>query len=157
MPLQVLPVEANDFDVMSTYVLSRGGDLSGPIVPFFWPPTADEAEMAERTRWSMKQQREIFEDDLTAHFMKVVDTDRGDDIIALARWHYYERGYRHSEMLSRELNGAKPDAEATWPPQINVGLAKALLDLLLAVRPEWQGQRPMWGESHAGSVYVARG
>ena len=146
MPLQLLPVEANDFDTMLSYVHNNGGDLIAPLVPIGWLTSTVDADNAERNRWSLKQQREIFDDDPTATFLKVIDTDDNNNIIALARWHYYEKGWQHKDMAAWELNGRAPDADQTWPKAMNKELFQAILMPLLEARSDWLGQRPMWGK-----------
>ena len=146
MPIEVRPVEVGDFDVMSKYVFNKGGDLTAPLVPMIWPTSEDDALNTERANWSLSQQKDMFHQDPTVKFMKAVDTDNEDEIISLARWHYYPEGFKSDTMMAWELNGTLPDADETWPRGINVSLAKALLIPLLKARPEWMGSKPQWGE-----------
>lgn len=145
MPLQLAPVERQDFDRMSAYKFNRDGDLIAPIVPRFWPSTASDDLNSERNSWSIQQQRNIFDNDTTVRFVKVTDTDN-DEIVSLGRWHYYENGYQHPQFTAAELNGTQPDADPVWPVGANGPLAEAVLIPILEVRPKWMGQKPQWGK-----------
>ncbi|KAL9049578.1 MAG: hypothetical protein Q9162_007147 [Coniocarpon cinnabarinum] len=144
MPLKLEPLNINDFEVMSHYKFNHDGDLIAPLVYRFWPHSEDDEVNSARNAWSLKQQREIFEEDSSVRFMKVIDTDKNNEILSLARWHCYENGYKHPEFTAFELNGTHPDADERWPEAANVPLAKAVLIPLLEARPQWMGQRPMW-------------
>ncbi|KAL9084878.1 MAG: hypothetical protein Q9159_004999 [Coniocarpon cinnabarinum] len=144
MPLKLEPLNINDFEVMSHYKFNHDGDLIAPLVHRFWPHSEDDEVNSARNAWSLKQQREIFEEDSSVRFMKVIDTDKNNEILSLARWHCYENGYKHPEFTAFELNGTHPDADERWPEAANVPLAKAVLIPLLEARPQWMGQRPMW-------------
>jgi len=146
MPIEVRPVEAGDFEVMSKYLFNKGGDLTAPLVPMIWPTSKDDALNTERTKWSLNQQKDMFHQDPTVKFMKAVDTDNEDEIISLARWHYYLEGFKPDSMIPWELNGTLSDADENWPKGINVPLAKALLIPLLKARPGWTGSEPQWSE-----------
>jgi len=146
MPLELRPVEAADFDVMSRYMFREGGDLIAPLVPIIWPTSDDDAANTKRNNWSLQRQKDIFYQDPTVKFLQVVDTDRDDEIISLARWHYYPEGFKPDTMLAWELNGTHPDADENWPQKINVPLAKAVLISIVTARPGWMGKEPQWGE-----------
>ena len=147
MPLQVRLLEAADFQTLSRYIHHEGGDLIAPLVPMIWLISKDDAANTKRNEWSLRQQEDIYREDPTVHFMKVIDTDAGDEIISLARWHFYPEGYKHAEMGAWELNGTAADADKTWPKEINVPLAKALLEGILCERHEWQIHGPQWSKS----------
>ena len=153
MSLKVEPVTSQDFETMSTYKFHQGGDLIAPLVPRFWPTSADDEPNGARNRWSLRQQRAFFNEDPTVRFMKCVDTSNGE-IISLARWHYYENGYKHPEFTALELNGTAPDAEQTWPGAANGALAKAIIVPILEDRPRWSGDSPQWGKSSGGALFA---
>lgn len=154
MPFKIEPVTDADFDAMAALKYHDGGDLSSPATPAIWTTSDDAAEMAGRTRWSVKQQREMFHDDPSTRFMKVVDTDKDNAIVSIARWHYYPNGYQYKETFAWELNGKGPYADKEWPDKINVPLAKMVLDDIFRQRAEWMGQRPMWGLFCAVSEWI---
>lgn len=146
MPLECRPMTLGDFDTASKYRYNHdGGDVCAPVLPFCWPTTSDDESMLKRTAWSMAQQRYIFEHDPTCRFMKVVDTDNDNEIIALARWHFYEDGYKHPEMTAQELNPLTDDDE-DWHEGLNTQLAKDMLVPVFEGRQSWCGGGPQYGK-----------
>lgn len=92
MAIKVLPLTDEDFDAMRQFVLRTDGQLTTPAVERAMPIASDEAA-TRRNDWNVQQQRDIFRDDPSARMVKAVDTDRHDEILAVARWHYYARGF----------------------------------------------------------------
>ena len=145
MTLTIKSVTLDDFSLFEKYA-SPTDDLTAPLVPLGWHLDEHDKEGAlARARWSLKQQHEIFTDDPTVRFLKVVDSATSDTV-ALARWHFYSHGFDPSTMSAWELNGRAPDADERWPPGMNVPLAKAVLLPLLKARPTWMTHGPQWGE-----------
>ena len=130
---------------MSHLIANEGGDLVTPLAPLFWPTSTSDEENLKRARWSMNQQRAMFQEDPSAIFLKVVDTDHGDEVLSLARWHFYEHGYKHSEFTAWELNGKGAEADSTWPEEVNVPVARATLIPVFEARSGWMGQGRQWG------------
>lgn len=149
MPSLVLePMTLHDFDEMAKLDVANGDDLSSPPLMRCWPLSNPENN-AFRTSWSANQQRQIFLLDPTVHFLKVVDlTDSSKPLIAVARWHRYERGFQVSEFLPLELYGENPDKTKLELAKhgLKVDAHEALITKGLSGRPDWTVQGPQWGE-----------
>ncbi|KAL9054475.1 MAG: hypothetical protein Q9162_004121 [Coniocarpon cinnabarinum] len=161
MAIKVLPVEHDDFNTMRHFVQSRDGQLSDVTSDHAMPVQTDE-QAAIRNDWyadtpftryqryqrdlnfdttstSLQVQQDIFSNDRTVHFIKAVDTENGD-ILAMAHWRFYPHGYVPSAL---DFAGLKdPDAPASYPEGLNVGLYKAILSGMIDQRPLWTGDGP---------------
>ncbi|KAF7542060.1 hypothetical protein G7054_g164 [Neopestalotiopsis clavispora] len=100
MPLQLQPLEFSDFDTLISHASSHtpGDDLVAPPNPVAWP-------------------RRRFLRDPTTNFVKVVDTEDGGDIVAVARWHFYPHGYDYVAEAHWEMAPAAPLTEYLQQPQ----------------------------------------
>ena len=91
-------------------------------------------------------QKEVVQNDLTARLVKVVDEDKGNEIVAIGRWHRYLKGYEHVGNL--EYVGTKPiDDPKTWPVGLNKPFYLGLLQECFDHRLEWMGHGHYWGRS----------
>lgn len=97
MPLQVLPVVISDFAILENLTEEQGGTLVDPLILDVWSVSSTQDSWRRRV-WSATQNKGRFLHDKTAHFVKVVDTDLGDEIVSLARWHFYEHGFPSENM-----------------------------------------------------------
>jgi len=105
----ISPVVDADFDRMLTYTEKAGGTLAAPLVFATWPaPARDTVATDRRNKWSIEQQRWQFHNDATAHFVKVEDT-MTQEIISLARWHRYPKGYPQEDAYMEVDVFARPD------------------------------------------------
>ena len=92
MPLQVLPLKVADIPTIQTYTSTNGGPLTDPLLLDCWRIDSPADEL-KRNAWDAEQRTWRLLNDRTAHFVKVVDSERPDEIISVARWHYYDQGY----------------------------------------------------------------
>lgn len=145
MSFRIEPFQDEDFDTISGFVLSKDGDLAAAAATVCWHAEGDESTRA-RYLWSLKQQRDIYANDPTAHFVKAVDTQNGNGIAAIARWHFYPDGYQDKFTPLEYLGTADPEDDGSWPEGLNKALYKAILDPLLEARRSWMGDGPYWGE-----------
>ncbi|KAF2155516.1 hypothetical protein K461DRAFT_274506 [Myriangium duriaei CBS 260.36] len=108
MVLQVLPLETADFDVLISHASTSfpGDDLVGNPVPFCWP-VANRSDAEARCLWHFSRQRKRYIEDTSVRFMKVIDTgkegEKSNEIISIARWHFYESGYSYERDVRWEL------------------------------------------------------
>lgn len=143
MPLRITPVVLSDFDTMISHAsrFAPGDDLvAPPISPLCWPVQNSEQAL-QRLRFNMAHQRERFLKEPSARFMKVVDDENGE-IIYLARWHYYPKGYVYDTEIKWEAwnlvsDGIEAAGERT-PRAFNVDMYKSVVDGRLKEREGWQ-------------------
>jgi GNAT superfamily N-acetyltransferase len=167
MPLQVLPLDVSDFDqlVQHADTGSPGDDCVAPPNPVAWP-VATPAEAQTRAHCAFALQKRRFLKDPTVRFLKVVDTEMGEEstsnggnIVAVARWHYYPEGYdydrdAHWEMAPDTLESLLPYMNSEGhdlalssypPPNFKVALHNFILSERDAFRPHWTPQKkPCW-------------
>ncbi|KAK7753570.1 hypothetical protein SLS62_004428 [Diatrype stigma] len=161
MTLRVAPVELSDFDTFVSQASQHapGDDLTAPPNPVAWPvSTRAEAELRARHCFALQKRR--FQEDPTVRFMKVVDdsADEGrGDIVAVARWHYYESGYAyareaHWEMAPLAAPGPAAEEGASDdypPPNFNVRLYNHILSYRDSFREQWiPSGKPCWMLMH---------
>ncbi|KAH7145538.1 hypothetical protein B0J13DRAFT_665972 [Dactylonectria estremocensis] len=167
MPLQVLPLNISDFDQLIHHADtgSPGDDCVAPPNPVAWPVnTGVEAQTRARCAFALQKRRVLR--DPTVHFLKVVDTKEGlgvngndDNIVAVARWHYYPEGYdydreAHWEMAPDTVTSLLPYMNSEGidlslpsypPPNFNVALHNYILSDRDAFRRLWIPQgKPCW-------------
>lgn len=112
MPLQLQPLEFSDFDTLISHASSHtpGDDLVAPPNPVAWPvSTTSEAQTRARHCFALQRRRFLW--DPTTNFVKVVDTENGGDIVAVARWHFYPHGYDYAAEAQWEMAPAAPLTE----------------------------------------------
>lgn len=157
MPITVEPLTLSDFPTLQSHAASPHGDLAAPLAPVYFPvPDGAPEAVASRLRWSLAQQKYIFEHDSTARFVKAVDSESGE-IVALARWHYYPNGWNSDSMTWLEANwegGPKPvselSADGMDPRAVAEGLnAEGWVKMLIAAADP----RKAWKGAHGGSAY----
>lgn len=114
MPLQLLPLQESDIPTLLTHPIND--DVIGSPYDVCWP-VRTEAEDSIRKEWYFKRLRHKLLHDPSARFVKVVETSEKtsdppqiseegtDEIISVARWHYYPNGYEVAE-----------DAWTDWDP-----------------------------------------
>ena len=124
------------------------GDLSAPAVGLGWPPTdPNNIESArKRVEWSCQQQKDLLENDPTTRFIKVIDANKHNEIVAFGRWHRYPNGFQ--QMGDLEIAGLKDrDNPSTWPENFNKGPYLGFFDEACAARTSWMGSDHCWGVS----------
>lgn len=163
MPLQVLPLQVSDLNTLISHASLHqpGDDLVAPPNPVAWPVTTrSEAQMRARHCFALQHRRLIR--DPTTKFVKVVDEDNLDDIVAVARWHYYPHGYDYATEGHWEMAPTAPltdylpprgtgDMErdlgddAYPPPNFNLALHNHILSARDSFRPSWiPAHKPCW-------------
>jgi hypothetical protein len=145
MKLQVQETTPVDLDAAKVIYGPGKGDLSAAACAAFWPISdPSDLETARcRAEWSCQQQKDLLNTDPTTRFVKVVDTDNNDDIIAFGRWHRYLNGYE--PVADVEAVGLKDrNNPATWSTGLMKGLYLGILDELLGARDSWIGKQHCW-------------
>lgn len=147
MKLEVQQATSADIDSAKQYYTPETGNLCAAAAGAFWPePEDDTAKAKLRAEWSCQQQKEVLENDPSTEFIKVVDRDKNDELVAFGRWHRYPHGYEH--LADLELVGLKDrDDPATWPDGFNKEAYLGVLDPLFAARRSWMGEGHYWGAS----------
>lgn len=132
MPLSLLPAQLEDFDDLTSHAsrFGLGDDLVANPVPTCWPVT-NRSEAIDRAQWHFTRQRKRFLKDKTAHFLKVVDDD--NEIIAIARWHLYSRGY-----FLKEHQHWEPLSFSEKEDEVSKGWNYALHDKILNRRDQYR-------------------
>ena len=168
MHLQALALTVQDFEQLVHHADtgSPADDCVAPPNPVAWPVTTrTEAQLRARCIFALQKRR--FLHDPTAHFLKVVDRGEGagisngaDNIIAVARWHYYPNGYdygheAHWEMAPETITpllpymiadqGLDPFLSSYPPLNFNLALHNHILSARDAFRSDWIPKRePCW-------------
>lgn len=156
------PLELPDFDTLISHALHYppGDDLVGPPTPLCCPVTTQQ-EASARLAFHFGKQRDRFLDDPTVRYMKVVERDAngeasGDEIISLARWHFYPTGYSFARDVHWETHDGASDREI--PKGFNVQLHNYILSTRDAARSEWmEAGKPCWVLMHMVTRPVHRG
>lgn len=156
MALRVAPVELSDFDsfVSDASKYAPGDDLVAPPNPVAWP-VSTRAEAEQRARRCFALQRRRFLEDPTVRFLKVVDDSPegggGAVVVAVARWHYYEGGYKYEREAHWEMaplntaEGEDGGGESHPPPNFNVRLHNHILTERDSFREQWiPSGKPCW-------------
>lgn len=144
MKLEAQLASPADLEKAKTIYGADKGDLCAPLLRAAWPET--EANAQARAEWSCQQQKEYLENDPTCRFIKVVDRDADDEMIAFGRWHRYPDGPGMTH-LNLEYAGLKDrDDPAAFPPEFGKALYCDFLDKVLADRPDWMDRGLCWGE-----------
>ena len=146
MKLEVQEATPSDIEAAKAIYGPETGDLCAPIIPVMWSLTdSHDTKTAKlRAEWSCQQQRDILEDDPTTRFVKVVDADNDDELVAFGRWHRYPSGYHGIKDL--ECVGRKDrNNPATWSEDFNKDFYLGFLDPAIAARTSWMGMGHYWG------------
>ncbi|PSN69729.1 hypothetical protein BS50DRAFT_295224 [Corynespora cassiicola Philippines] len=136
MPLQVLPLQLEDFGQLVSHAVSYppGDDLVGPPTPICCPvKTREEAQ--DRLSFHFDKQKSRFIGDPTVRYMKVIDTEKQDFIVSIARWHYYPAGYNFDSEIHWETHSPPPDQ--IIPHGFNIALHNYILTTRDAARSLW--------------------
>lgn len=149
MPLVLAPVRLEDFDTIERHadIYEPGDDLVAPPYPVAWPVTT-RAEAKTRLKFAIAKQRRRFQNDPTAHYVKVVDAPSADqvhegEIVSIARWHYFQDGYDFASMVHWEMAEKLPNED--WPQGFNRVLHDFILTSRDSTRKDWIGEgRPAW-------------
>lgn len=146
MRLTLKPANAADIVQAGKFFEPKTGNLIAPSIPFIWPvDDSDTKGLQARSQWSMEQQLDLFKNDPTAHWLKVVDEDADGELVSLARWHEYPQGYQYFADL--EFVGSKDiNSPSTFPPGINKEAYLDLLQPVFAQRRDWMGTGHYWGK-----------
>jgi len=150
MHLVLQPASVADIEATANTFGPEKGDLVAPALQAVWhlpePSSSDHLEAAKRrAEWSARQQADLARNDPTVHWVKVVDTDKGDEMVGLGRWHLYEKGFENYG--DHEICGTKDRKDPdTWPEGLNKELLLGLLDPCFADRRKWMGEGRYWGE-----------
>ncbi|KAL9049206.1 MAG: hypothetical protein Q9162_007336 [Coniocarpon cinnabarinum] len=140
MGISIEEVNISDFEIMKSFSHKEGGQLSAPAADASMLVDNEQAA-AVRNNWSVQQQRDTYENDPTAKFIKAIDSDSGE-MLGIARWHFYPCRYQVSDL---EYAGSKPkDDDASYPAGLNIPLYKGMLDQIFKRRPEWIVNGPQW-------------
>lgn len=145
MKFKVQPATSVDIDSAREFYTSDTGDLCAALVGAFWPEPQDDIAKAKlRAEWSCQQQKDILENDSSTRFIKVVDQDNDDELVAFGRWHRYTNGYKHVADL--ETVGLKDRNDpATWPEGLPKDFYLGFADEAFAARRSWMGENHYWG------------
>ena len=145
MKFQVQEATPADLDAAEHIYGHENGNLSAAAIEAMWPINdPNDLESARlRAEWSCQQQKDILKTDPTTRFVKVVDTDNNNDIIAFGRWNRYPNGYE--QVADVEAVGLKDRNDpATWPKGLMKGLYLGLIDELFGARDSWIGKQHCW-------------
>lgn len=145
MPLKVLPLRLRDFAALISHADTSppGDDLIAPPNPVTWPVTNSTAAH-NRLEFCMAMQQKRFLHDPTCNFVKVVDqpencSEDDAEIISVARWHRYPKGYVYATEGHWEM--ARPYVEALQNKEKAEGLMCEAHDFILSAR---DGYRKEW-------------
>ncbi|KUJ12980.1 uncharacterized protein LY89DRAFT_687883 [Mollisia scopiformis] len=90
----------------------------------------------------MSKQRSRFLGDRSATYLKVVDEDT-DEIVSIARWHYYPNGYSYTDGIPWEIHS--PVEGQSFPLGMNIELHNFILSERDAERKNWMEKgAPCW-------------
>ncbi|KEY66402.1 hypothetical protein S7711_05836 [Stachybotrys chartarum IBT 7711] len=160
MTLKIKLVQESDLDVLTRHpeTSDPADDLVAPPCPVTWP-VVTRTEARVRARYHFEWQKRRLLGDPSLNFLKVVDDENGDDIVAVARWHFYPKGYdyesnKHWEMAqSTPLGRTNPSDNksqtvetAEYPPSnFNLSLHNYILTMRDSFRPDWiPNGGPVW-------------
>ena len=136
----------SDLEMAKSIYGDETGDLCAAAIGIGWPlqDPSDLTAAEPRAEWSCQQQKDLMENDPTTKFVKVVDADKNDEMVAFGRWHRYLKGYEHVADL--EAVGSKDRNDpATWPEGFNKDFYLGFIDDLFAARRTWMGEEHYWG------------
>ena len=144
MHLVVETANTSDLEVAKALYTKETGDLVAPICAACWLVAPDDIpSLKHRAGWSLQQQLDVLTNDPTAHFVKVVDSDDGAGLIALACWHRYLEGYAPRGDIEICGTKSRQDSEA-WPEKLNKALFCAVHDRIISEKQRWIGNIKCW-------------
>lgn len=143
MKLLLKPALPQDLENAKSIYGSDSGDLVAPAHSAFWH-VENDCDAKKRAEWSLQQQKEQLENDPFARFVKVVDEDNDEEIVAMGRWHDFPNG--NEQVVDLEYSGLKSREDpAAWPDGFPREAYLKFYDECLAARKEWQGNVHCWG------------
>lgn len=159
--LHTQPLQISDFNTLISQARSGapGEDLVGPPTPLCCPVTTRE-ESTARLQFHFAKQRARFLGDPTVRYMKVVErhvaNENGENIISIARWHFYPTGYDFARDIHWETHN---DSDQTVIPRgFNIALHNHILTTRDAARSEWmKSKEPCWVLMHMVTHPAHRG
>lgn len=143
MPLKLCQVRLEDFDIMTDHakIYAVGDDLVGMPTPLCWL-VSSQTEAQERLQFHMSKQRNRFLGDRTTTYLKVVDEDT-NEIVSIARWHYYPHGYSYEDGIGWEIHS--PLEGQPFPQGMNIELHNFILSARDVARRTWMVKdEPCW-------------
>ena len=114
MALKLQPVNLADFEFRSAFTKAETGDLVAPGIAACWPSPS-----SQRTQWSIKRELDMFHNDASVLFVKVVNTE--GELLSLGRLHFYENRYPAEQAKS----GGGEVVE--WPEGLNRQMFEAFM------------------------------
>lgn len=156
MSLKLLNLDLEDFNTMIEQAgrFMPGDDLVGPPTPICWHVTTKE-QAQQRLQFHMLKQRERFRGDPSARFIKVIDDDT-KEIVSIARWHFYPRGYSYVENIHWEIYDRTEGHQI--PREMNVDLYNFILSSRDNARSSWMDEgKPCWILTHLVTRVSQRG
>jgi GNAT superfamily N-acetyltransferase len=159
--LNLQPLQLSDFDTLLSHALvgHPGEDLVGPPTPLCCPVTT-QADASARLAFHFAKQRVRFLNDPTVRYMKVVERssagENNEDIISIARWHYYPTGYDFARDIHWETHN--DPALDSVPKGFNIPLHNHILTTRDVARSGWMTpDEPCWVLMHMVTHPAHRG
>lgn len=131
MILKVQHVDSADFELMTAYTNTETGDLVAPGIASSWPSPS-----SERTQFSSQRELDMFHNDPSVHFMKVIN-DEGE-ILSLGRWHFFEEGFPTEHAKAGNTNVVE------WPEALDRTRYEAFIKAIVDKQRGRQGRKKMW-------------
>lgn len=142
MPFVVSHTQAADFDTMSSYSNTNGGDLCSNSLTQVWP-VASNKHTERRYAWSLARQRKML-DDPQVRCMKVTDED-SSDIVATSAWHVYNDGPPAGPTATLGYSDKKSEKTTDeYPEGLPTELWNQVINTLYSERRDWMLQRKIW-------------
>lgn len=154
MPLKLERVLPSDFETMTNHgtIHPLGDDLFGPGISVCWPATT-LAEPQARLAYHMFRQHQRFLTDSSTNYLKIVDKET-NDIISIARWHYYPEGFSYLDRIGHEIHGVlgskrmNGEEVTVVPAGLNVEMHDWMFHSRDKAREEWMVKGPCWVLMH---------
>ncbi|KAL2070002.1 hypothetical protein VTL71DRAFT_14682 [Oculimacula yallundae] len=156
MPLKLSELQIEDFETMINHanLYLPGENLIGMPTPLCWK-VSSKLEAQERLRFHMAQQKRRFLGDRTAKYLKITD-DESEEIISLARWHFYPNGYVYAKEIDWEVHN--PVEGMPFPQGMNIELHNFILRERDGERRNWMVENePCWILMHLVTRESQRG
>ncbi|KAK3722963.1 hypothetical protein LTR37_002108 [Vermiconidia calcicola] len=145
MQLEVQEARPADIESAKAIYGPETGDLCAASlgVGLAFSDSHDLETAKKRAEWSCQQQKDLLENDPTTRFLKVVDIDNNDGIVAFGRWHRYPNGAQ--TVADLETVGLKDRHDpATFPDGFRKDFYLGFLDEIGTARESWMGTGHCW-------------